>query len=92
MTYEERKENNILLIDHNSDGMRLIIFFLKTLKGLPKGNLFDDQKGRGSNQLKKSKANDSAKTDDLIRIPPHLVPGNPKEKNPTKAMDFELDR
>ena len=28
------------------------------------------------------------KTDDLIRIPPHLVRGNPKEKNPTKAMDL----
>lgn len=86
---KKEKKNNILLIDLNSDGMRLDNFLLKTLKGLPKARIYSMiRKGEARINSKRAKPMTRLKTDDLIRIPPHLVPGNPKEKNPTKAMDL----
>ena len=46
------------------------------------------RKGEARINSKRAKPMTRLKTDDLIRIPPHLVPGKPKEKNPIKTMDL----
>ena len=66
---KKEKKNNILLIDLNSDGMRLDNFLLKTLKGLPKARIYSMiRKGEVRINSKRAKPMTRLKTDDLIRI------------------------
>ena len=64
-------KNNILVIDTNSDGMRLDNFLLKMLKGLPKTKIYSMiRKGEVRINSKRAKPMSRIKSEDLIRIPP----------------------
>lgn len=82
-------KNNILVIDLNSDGMRLDNFLLKMLKGLPKTKIYSMiRKGEVRINSKRAKPMSRLKSEDLIRIPPHLISRKSIEKKPSKAMDL----
>ena len=82
-------KNNILVIDPNSDGMRLDNFLLKMLKGLPKTKIYSMiRKGEVRINSKRAKPMSRIKSEDLIRIPPHLISRKSIEKKPSKTMDL----
>ena len=82
-------KNNILVIDLNSDGMRLDNFLLKMLKGLPKTKIYSMiRKGEVRINSKRAKPMSRIKSEDLIRIPPHLISRKSIEKKPSKTMDL----
>ena len=87
---KSEKKNNILEIDINSDGMRLDNFLLKALKGLPKTKIYSMiRKGEVRINSKRAKPMARIKSNDLIRIPPHLISGRTNEKKPSKLMDLD---
>ncbi|HJL80770.1 MAG TPA: pseudouridine synthase, partial [Gammaproteobacteria bacterium] len=87
MTTESK--NNILIIDLNSDGMRLDNFLIKSLKGLPKTKIYSMiRKGEVRINSKRAKPMSRIQLDDLIRIPPYLSTIKKPEKK-SKKMDLE---
>ena len=81
-------QNNILIIEPNSDGMRLDNFLMKSLKGLPRTKIYSMiRKGEVRINSKRAKPMSRIKLDDLIRIPPYLLNIKKSEKKPEK-MDL----
>ena len=70
----KNNQKNILIIEPNSDGMRLDNFLMKSLKGLPKTKIYSMiRKGEVRINSKRAKPMSRIKLDDLIRIPPYLL-------------------
>lgn len=81
-------QKNILIIEPNSDGMRLDNFLMKSLKGLPRTKIYSMiRKGEVRINSKRAKPMSRIKLDDLIRIPPYLLNIKKSEKKPEK-MDL----
>ena len=89
----QTKKKNILLVDNESDGMRVDNFLIKSLKGLPKSKIYSMiRKGEIRINSKRVKPLSRIKIDDRIRIPPNLITKS-KRDIVTKAMDLNwLDK
>lgn len=72
---EQKPQKNIFIIKADSDGQRIDNFLLKTLKEASKSNIYKLlRKGQIRVNGKRTKPIYRVVTDDIVRIPPFLIP------------------
>ena len=79
-TPKESVAKNIFIINADSDGQRIDNFLLKTLKDASKSNIYKLlRKGQIRVNGKRTKPLYKVKLDDIVRIPPFLIPDESDE-------------
>lgn len=72
---DDKQVKNIFIVDSGSDGQRIDNFLLKTLKEASKSNIYKLlRKGQIRVNGKRTKPIYRVLTDDVVRIPPFLIP------------------